>query len=587
MDGIYRYAGMGIQEIKQSFHDDIESALHRRYGPAPDPAVTERVREEWAAMEAAGDIEDVAALYELALWMKERREPYWLRGTPGASLILYLLGVTAGNPLPPHYYCPQCHAVRWISGCRDGFDLPPERCENDGTLLCGDGHDIPWQTHWGPGKEPGYEFDVPETLLEPLYVFFQGHWLAGLRPGTGFSRRHADSDADPRFMKFSRLSINCVLDPGKISPDFYDITPDASCVPNAAKVLQSNLDAMDGLDAGLHSRPVRTFADIIAKYGLAHSTGAWDNDVRYMVDRLGYSLADMIAYRDNVFSYLITHGFLEKDAWKGMDRVRLGRGLPVITSEMSLARDKWIIERCKKIVYLFPKAHALEYVFFHLRAAGLRSKFVTSYEALFSAMQIDHGSSVILLGARPGMGKTTFVKYFSKRLSTVSSKKTVIFSQEETEQRISIDLIRDHINTVRPDFVIIDFLQAIVDFSFSTGKSGDGMVAFMAGIRALADDMKVPLLVVSGLDRKTDRQKKHMPRIENIPRSADILPYVDVIMFLHRPAYYDTEASRDQASCMIVKSAGRTTAEVPLLWDDGNHSFDDVIYSSSDEFVTL
>lgn len=377
MDDTYRYADMGVQEIERAFRDDIESALHRRYGLAPDPAIKERVREEWAAMEAAGDIGDVAALYELTIWLKERREPYWMRGTPGASLILYLLGITAGNPLPPHYYCPQCHAVRWISGCRDGFDLPPERCENDGTLLCGDGHGIPWQTHWGYGREPAYELDVPEPLLEPLGAFFQGHWLGRLRPGTGFVRRHADPDADPRFMKFSRLSINCVLDPGKISPDFYDIAPDASCIPNAAKVLESNLDAMDGLDVGLRSRPVRTFADIIAKYGLAHSTGAWDRDARFMVDRLGYGLSDLIAYRDDVFSFLLSHGFPEEGAWDGMERVRLGRGSPIVTNEMSMARDKWVVDRCKRVKYLFPKAHAVEHVLYRLRAEGLRVECIT------------------------------------------------------------------------------------------------------------------------------------------------------------------------------------------------------------------
>ncbi|WP_304973810.1 DnaB-like helicase C-terminal domain-containing protein [uncultured Alistipes sp.] len=569
---------MGIQEIKQSFHDDIESALHRRYGPAPNPAVTERVREEWAAMEAAGDIEDVAALYDLALWMKEWREPYWLRGTPGASLILYLLGITAGNPLPPHYYCPQCHAVRWISGCRDGFDLPPERCENDGTLLCGDGHDVPCQTHWGPGKEPGYEFDVPETLLEPLMAFFKEHWLAELRPGTEFVRRHADPAADPRFMKFSRLSISCVLDPGKISPDFYDIAPDASCVPNAAKALQSNLDAMDDLDAGLRSRPVYTFADIIAKYGLAHSTGAWDRDAQFMADRLGYGLSDLIAYRDDVFFYLLSHGFPEEDARDGMERVRLGHELPIVTSEMSLARDKWVIERCKRVKYLYPKAHAVEHILYRLRAEGLR---VTSYRVLLDVLRLDRGPNVVLLAARPGMGKTAFARYLSERLSTVSGKKAAYFSQEEMEQKIDIDLIRDSIDAYRPDFVIVDSLQAVADYNCTSGKGGKEMVSFMAGIRALSDETKIPVLVISGLDRKTDRQKNHMPGIGNIFLSADIVPYADAVMFLYRAAYYDPEADPGQASCVVAKAPGGMTCEVPLLWDEEHAAFGDAVCPSA------
>lgn len=83
-----------------------------------------------------------------------------------------------------------------------------------------------------------------------------------------------------------------------------------------------------------------------------------------MVERLGFALSDLIAYRDNVFSYLLSHDFSEEDAWHGMERARRGIELPVVTSEMSMARDKWVIDRCKKIKYLFPKAHAVDYILY-------------------------------------------------------------------------------------------------------------------------------------------------------------------------------------------------------------------------------
>lgn len=219
-----------------------------------------------------------------------------MRGTTGSSLILYLLGVTAGKPLPPHYYCPQCHGVIWRSDCKDGFDLPLACCEKDGVLLRGDGHDIPWQTHWWYGREQAYEFDVPDTLLEPLGEFFHGHWLAKLRPGAGFACRHTGPVDSPQLMEFSNLWINCILDPGEISPDFYDIAPDADCIPNAAKLLRSLLDAIDGLDDALRSCSANTFADIVAKYGLASSIGVWDEDAGLMVERLGFALSNLITY---------------------------------------------------------------------------------------------------------------------------------------------------------------------------------------------------------------------------------------------------------------------------------------------------
>lgn len=187
----------------------------------------------------------------------------------------------------------------------------------------------------------------------------------------GFACRHTGPVDSPQLMEFSNLWINCILDPGEISPDFYDIAPDADCIPSAAKLLRSLLDAIDGLDDALRSCSANSFADIVAKYGLASSIGVWDEDAGLMVERLGFALSNLIAYRDDVFSYLLSHGFSEEDAWHGMERVRRGIGLPVVTDEMSLARDKWIIDRCKKARYLFPRAHMIEYILYCLGAKGM------------------------------------------------------------------------------------------------------------------------------------------------------------------------------------------------------------------------
>lgn len=565
----YQYDGMSAEDVIASLGETVAKAVKAHYGSTPDAAIVRRVREEWSAMEASGDIEDVAALYELTLWLRERREPYWMRGTIGSSLILYLLGITSGNPLPPHYYCPHCHSVIWQTDRVDGFDLPPDRtCEKDGALLCGDGHNIPWQTHWGYGKEPAYEFDVPEPLAETLWTFFQGHWLIRLRSGVEIIRRHPDTD--PRFMKFSRFLINCLLGPSEISPAFYDIAPDASCISNAVSVLEADLDTEDDVDASLRSRPVYTFVDITAKYGLAHSTGVWD-----------------------------------EDAWDGMDRVRFGRSLPVITSEMSLARDKWVIDRCRRIKYLYPKAHAIEYIFYRLRAEGLSSMFITSYEALLDAFRGGHGSSVVLLGGRPGMGKSSFAVYLAKRLSQINGMTVAIFVQDDFDKRVyernlseepeetashgkvmlyeetdsGIDMIRECLKAAPADFVVLDLLQSIA----GNRVPDDGFeekIAFMSGIRALADEMNILILVTSGLKRKTDRRKDHRPRIEDIFQSADIVRYADMIMLLYRESYYDPAANQNHAMCIIAKHPHGALKEVPLLWDDERATWEDVVYPS-------
>lgn len=375
-----RYDGMTAEEITNSLGTAIAAALRARYGPTPDPAIIKRVQEEWAAMEAGGGVEDIAALYELTLWLKARREPYWLRAAAGSSLILYLLGVTAGNPLPPHYYCPQCHSVVWRPDCADGFDLPPDRaCETDGARLHGDGHNIPWQALWGYGKEVTCRIDAAEPLAEELWAFFQNHWLTGLRPEV--KALHPYPDSNSQLIQFSHIGIFCGLDREESDTHFYDITPDTFCISKAAQILATDFGAEDGADAALRSYPVHTFADALAKFGLLHSTGVWDEDARFLVERLGYSLSDLIVYRDDVFSYLLSHGFSEKDAWSGMDRVRTGRGLPVITSEMERARDKWVLNRCEKVSYLFPKAHAVEYLLYRLRKTAPLTSFANKPQA--------------------------------------------------------------------------------------------------------------------------------------------------------------------------------------------------------------
>lgn len=66
--------------------------------------------------------------------------------------------------------------------------------------------------------------------------------------------------------------------------------------------------------------------------------------------------------------YLLAHGFTEKDAWRGMNRVRKGQGLPTITDEMMEAKDKWKMARCERIEYLPAKSQILETLLFKIRS---------------------------------------------------------------------------------------------------------------------------------------------------------------------------------------------------------------------------
>ena len=86
-----------------------------------------------------------------------------------------------------------------------------------------------------------------------------------------------------------------------------------------------------------------------------------------MIDKMMYHPADLIAFRDDIYRYLLDHGFTEEDAWKGMKRVGEGRGLPAVTSEMLKGRDNWVLNRCEKAAYLCSKAYVVEKVLFNLK----------------------------------------------------------------------------------------------------------------------------------------------------------------------------------------------------------------------------
>ena len=88
------------------------------------------------------------ALYERFAEIDAYFEP---RGaTMGASFIAWLLGATSVNPLPPHYYCPQCKRMEFVSGIECGIDLPDKVCD------CGSAYD-----------KDG--FDISEINIFPLY----------------------------------------------------------------------------------------------------------------------------------------------------------------------------------------------------------------------------------------------------------------------------------------------------------------------------------------------------------------------------------------------------------------------------------
>lgn len=129
------------------------------------------------------------------------------------------------------------------------------------------------------------------------------------------------------------------------------------------------------------------FDVLVRLSGFSHGTDVWLGNAKDLITSGTASVKAAIGCRDDIMIYLISKGMNEKRAFKIMEAVRKGRGLPDgAEDEMkSLDVPEWYIGSCKKIAYLFPKAHAVAYVMMAFRIAWFKVHHpLAFYAAYFS-----------------------------------------------------------------------------------------------------------------------------------------------------------------------------------------------------------
>ena len=116
------------------------------------------------------------------------------------------------------------------------------------------------------------------------------------------------------------------------------------------------------------------FDTLIRLSGFSHGTDVWLGNARDIILSGTGTVSQAIGCRDDIMLYLIKCGMPEKRSFKIMEAVRKGRGLPEGAEQemIDAGVPKWYIESCKKIKYLFPKAHAVAYVMMAFRIAWFK-----------------------------------------------------------------------------------------------------------------------------------------------------------------------------------------------------------------------
>ncbi len=117
------------------------------------------------------------------------------------------------------------------------------------------------------------------------------------------------------------------------------------------------------------TRP-KKFSELVIISGLSHGTDVWAGNAQTLIQQ-GHPLEEVIGCRDDIMTYLLDKKLEPIDAFKTMEDVRKGRGLRPDQEENMKAHDvpDWYIDSCKKIKYMFPKAHAVAYVMMAIRIA--------------------------------------------------------------------------------------------------------------------------------------------------------------------------------------------------------------------------
>ena len=245
------------------------------------------------------------------------------------------------------------------------------------------------------------------------------------------------------------------------------------------------------------------------------------------------------------------------------------------------------------------------------------------------------GLDLIIIAARPGMGKTSFAMNIATNVARRAEKEVVTFNLEMSKEQLATRILSTEAlvesNTLRNGrisgddwvklatsagylsslplyiddtasmtvqqmkaklrrtknlgLVIIDYLQLME----STSRS-DNRVTVISEItrqlKVMAKELNVPVILLSQLSRAVESRTDKRPMLSDLRESGSIEQDADIVLFLYREAYYNKESQRQNISeCIVAKNRHGETGTVELIWDGQYTRFSNPDYETPPENV--
>lgn len=167
---------------------------------------------------------------------------------------------------------------------------------------------------------------------------------------------------------------------GIINPEYNEITGACGLPEFGTRFVRGILEL---------TRP-STFSELVQISGLSHGTDVWNNNAKDLIEE-GIALSEVIGCRDDIMITMLKYDLPPKASFDIMEKVRKGKGLTPEHENLMLEHNvpKWYIESCKKIKYMFPKAHAVAYVIMAVRIAWFKVYHPEYYYVSYFSLRCD------------------------------------------------------------------------------------------------------------------------------------------------------------------------------------------------------